>query len=583
MKNTLKIGVSIGLILTCCLFVGLSGCSAQEFSINSGSLVSANATPLKNNRATNSVKDTKQYQLDGQTIYTYLLFNRALNHGDIKGIVFTLRELTKNDLPEFIFMDAGIFALGSASKEFVGFIEKGLDLYPMSTPLNMLYAELLQKIGRNKDAIEHIQDFIEENPQSIDGKVELALLLINAAQFTEAEKILSAIPSSQRTGHIDYYHAKALQSLNRKAEAMRYLEQSIQKIPHFVDALNDLGFMYEQQKNIAKAIETYEKMLGFSTANAEVALRLIMLSLRQDNAEKALEYFEKYPMTPSMSVTVASLFVDAGYNDIAEPILLALLDIKDSPQELYFYVAAIAYARDRDIKKAYNWLKNITKDNKAYARALLLRMQLLMDLQRLDEALLESREGKFSIPEDPEFWMAEIRILATQGKLNEALNNVNAIFTKWPKNIEIAYLRATLLDRTGNKKGAFLAMEDIIKQDPNYFYALNYIGYTLAEENRDLQRAINLLRRAVSLSPESNFILDSLAWALHKARKNKEAWEVINEAIAVSPVHDPAIWEHYADIARTLGKKKEARHGYNKALEFLPENASSIQRKLNQL
>ncbi len=585
MKNALKIGIVAGFVLSTFLFVGLCGCAAQEISFRKQDfLIIADVQSAQHSQ--NSLGNTtqkKQYQLDSKTIFTYLLFNRALLHRDINGVFITFKELLKNELPQFVFMDLGIFALGSTTKEFVTFLEKGIKLYPKSSSLHMLYAELLQKIGATEKAIKHIEKFIADNPQNIDGKIELALLLINDKKYLEAEKIILALDPKDRTGHVDYYYAKALQGMNRKDKAMQYLEQSIQKIPSFIDALNDLGFLYEQQNKLEKAINIYEKMLTGYSVSSEVAVRLIMLSLRLKQPERALKYFENFPMTPSLSVTVASLFVDAGYNDIAEPILLALLGIENAPQELYFYLAAIAYERDKDLKKAYKWLTNIQKDNKAYPRALLLRLQLLMDLQQLDEALLESREGKFSIPDDPEFWLAEIRILASQGKYNEAINNVNIILTKWPNNVEIAYLRASLLDRLGDKKSAFAAMEDIIKKDPNHFYALNYVGYTLAEESRDLKRAIKLLRKAVELSPESNFILDSLAWALYKSRKNKEAWEVINAAIAVSPVHDPAIWEHYAEIALALGKKEEARHGYTKALEFVPENADSIKQKLQQL
>ncbi len=581
MKYSLKIGIISTFIFSAFFFVGLSGCAAQDISISPQKYVAFTDQKLQDSTK-NNIHDP-YYKLNARNIFVYLIFNRALLHRDPKGVLVTFKELMQYPLPEFVFLDMGVFALGNGHKDFLVFLEKGIKLYPKSTSLHMLYAELLQKNGRNSAAIAHIKKFITENPQNNDGKIELALLLINAKNYLEAEKIFLSLDPKERNGYVDYYYSKALQGLNRKAEAMRYLELSVQKTPNFTDALNDLAFLYEQQNQLEKSMAIYEKMLTGYAASSEVAVRLIMLSLKLKQPERALRYFEDFPMTASLSVTVASLFVDAGYNDIAENILLALLDVQEAPQELYFYLAAIAYERDKDLKKAHKWLTNIQKGNKAYPRALLLRMQLLMDLQQLDQALLESREGKFSLPEDPEFWLAEIRILATQGKINEAINNVNIIFSKWPDNIEIAYLRASLFDRNGQKKSAFMAMEDIIKKDPNHFYALNYVGYTLAEENRQIKRAVTLLRKAVELSPKSNFILDSLAWALFKAKEMEEAWDIINAAINVSPVHDPAIWEHYAEIARALGKRKEARYGYRKALEFLPENAQNIQQKLNQL
>lgn len=56
---------------------------------------------------------------------------------------------------------------------------------------------------------------------------------------------------------------------------------------------------------------------------------------------------------------------------------------------------------------------------------------------------------------------------------------------------------------------------------------LNYIGYTLAEENRDLPRALKLLNRAIELSPDTDYMLDSLAWAYYRSGEYAKAWDFI--------------------------------------------------------
>ncbi len=579
MKNTFKHGVVSATLLISSLFLGAGGCSAKDIQLHKKD--SEQKTASSNAIAAQVQK--KKYNPDAHTMYVYLLFNRALQNRDKQGILLTLKELIKFDLPAFIYLDAGLWALENRERDVLDFLKRGLTQHPNNVSLHMLYAEMLQRIGKNKEAITHIEGFISNHPENVDGQIELALLLINDKKFVEAERILRNLDEKYRTGHVNYYYAKALLGLNRRAEAKTYLEKTIKELPNFMEALNDLGFLYEQERDFAKARNIYEKMRTNSSRGYDIILRLIILSLELKEPEKALEYFEDTPMTPELNVTVASMFVDAGYNDIAEPILLGLADVEDAPQELYFYLAAIAYERDKDLKAAYKWLTNIDKNNKAYPRALLLRMQLLLDLEQLDEALRESREGQFAMPNDPDFWLAEIRILATQGKYKEATRNVEIIHKKWPKNTEIAFLRATLLDQSQKKKAAMQAMEDIILLDPNHAQALNYVGYSLAEQNKDIKRALRLLYKAVELAPQANYILDSLAWALYQDRNYQEAWRYINEAIRASQVHDPTIWEHYGDIARALGNKKEARTGYEKALEFSPKNADSIKAKLQKI
>jgi len=49
------------------------------------------------------------------------------------------------------------------------------------------------------------------------------------------------------------------------------------------------------------------------------------------------------------------------------------------------------------------------------------------------------------------------------------------------------------------------------------------------------------------------------------------------------PIEDPTIWEHYGDIAKAQGNKKEAGKGYRKALEMNHPNKQDLERKLDEL
>ena len=126
-------------------------------------------------------------------------------------------------------------------------------------------------------------------------------------------------------------------------------------------------------------------------------------------------------------------------------------------------------------------------------------------------------------------------------------------------------------------------MEDILESQPDNFQALNYVGYTLAEENRDLVRALQLLVRANQLSPNKSYIVDSLAWALFKSGRAQEALVEIRRAVELGGQPDSSIWEHYGDIAQHLNLKDEARKAYQNALELNPGNAESLRRRLSQL
>ena len=112
--------------------------------------------------------------------------------------------------------------------------------------------------------------------------------------------------------------------------------------------------------------------------------------------------------------------------------------------------------------------------------------------------------------------------------------------------------------------------------------ALNYVGYMLAEDNQDLERAYDLISRAMIESPEDPHIADSLAWVLYRLGKYDEAWEAICKSIRLGADH-PVIWEHYGDIALKIGNMAEARKGYTNALKSQHDDPESIRKKIEEL
>jgi Flp pilus assembly protein TadD len=204
-------------------------------------------------------------------------------------------------------------------------------------------------------------------------------------------------------------------------------------------------------------------------------------------------------------------------------------------------------------------------------------------LGKKEEALAFLQQERKKAPENQKLFQFEVRQLASMERLDAALELANTGTRKWPADLDIAFLHASLLDERGDKKSAFAAMEKISQADPRHYQALNYLGYTLADENRELLRALDLLTRAVELAPDLAYILDSFAWAQYRLGKFDAAWENISKVVNMESSEDPTIWEHYGDIALALGKSEEARKGYARALALNPKNADSIRERLSKI
>lgn len=552
--------------LSCLSLLGCGGCASHE------------STSEKKSKGT-TVWDLTP---DAQATFAYLLYDQALRHEDEQILLRALEELKSHQPPASAYIEASIWLMSRKSPLVPAAIETGLSLFPDDTSLSLLYAESLLENGKTDDAITYMRAFSAKHPDNVNARLELALLLVKALQFDEAQTILSAISGNERTALVDYYHARALIGMNRSGEAVPYLQKSIKAAPEFIEAMAELAYIYERGKNYNAARKIYEKMLKLNDESQEVLLRLIALSLRLDQAEKALEFSRKGPKNPAFALTVASMFMEARKFPQAEAQLRAITLSPNAPPEVYFYLAAAVYEGRQDVTQALQFLDKIPPNNSYFDRSVLLRVQLLAGEGKLEEALQAAQSGQLSSPEQSELWQIEVRLLVGLKKNEQALKAADKAMLQWPDNVEIAFLRASLLDELGNKKAALSAMEAIIARYPEHYQALNYVGYTLAENSQNLPRALALLEQAVRLSPSSSYILDSLAWAQFKAGQTEKAWENINKVMALEEAPDPTIWEHYGDIAKAMGKKAEARKGYEKALEFNPANAESLRKRLGK-
>ncbi len=116
---------------------------------------------------------------------------------------------------------------------------------------------------------------------------------------------------------------------------------------------------------------------------------------------------------------------------------------------------------------------------------------------------------------------------------------------------------------------------------PNQPQVMNYLGYSFVEMNENLDEALDLIERAVSLQPDSGYITDSLGWVYYQLGRYEEAVDPMELAVELVPV-DPIINDHLGDVYWAVGRQREAEFQWLRALSFDPEDkdAERIRRKL---
>ena len=145
----------------------------------------------------------------------------------------------------------------------------------------------------------------------------------------------------------------------------------------------------------------------------------------------------------------------------------------------------------------------------------------------------------------------------------------------------VLYARGITHERLEEWDEAESDFRNALTIEPDQANVLNYLGYSLIDRGEKLEEAMTLIEKAVSLQPESGYIVDSLAWGLFKLGKYETAIPHIEKAAELMPV-DPIVTDHLGDLYWAVGRHLEAKFQWRRALSFDPElkDANRIREKL---
>ncbi len=87
-------------------------------------------------------------------------------------------------------------------------------------------------------------------------------------------------------------------------------------------------------------------------------------------------------------------------------------------------------------------------------------------------------------------------------------------------------------------------------------YYLNYLGYCLIEYDRDVDKGIAYVKRALVIEPDSGYFLDSLAWGYYKQGKCREADELMQRVVKIIGADDEEVKAHLKAIRKCKKGKK---------------------------
>jgi tetratricopeptide (TPR) repeat protein len=412
--------------------------------------------------------------------------------------------------------------------------DQGLSIF--TKPLLAAWSQYGQ--GKAEDALKALKPL--EDQKGIENLVEIheALILQLTGKTEEAGKLLTGVverqsPPSSRVVHLLGALLERAGDTDRATAVYRlYMNE------HPVSRLMDPAL---------KRIESGKKPpLAIKDARdgAAEALYDIGSSLRSQNAHET-----------AVALIRMSLYMKPDF-PVARFILADILQSEDRLEEALKEYDAVA------VKSAYGW------------SAQLQSAALLGDLGKQKEAVKRLDKLAKMRPDlpDPHLHMGDV--YRRMEKYPEAAKAYSAaidlVKETQPHHWSLYYARGIALERAKRWKESEKDLLKALDLRPDQPYVLNYLGYTWIDQGQQLDRATDMIKKAVSLAPNDGFIADSLGWAYYRLDKFDKAVVELERAVELRP-QDPVINDHLGDAYWKVGRKLEARFQWKRSLSLNPE------------
>lgn len=483
-------------------------------------------------------------------------------------------------------------------------------VYDADAPqVNLRLAAEYVKLGMVTEALERAEMAVKKDPKFIDGKLLLGglystlkvydkaiaqyeqVLKIEAGN-TEAPMYLGAVYAEMKnydkavkyfeklardddynTPHLAWYYIGRIRAEQGGKNFLKAGETAFKKAleikPDHVESVLALGQLYTKLEQEPRAIELYKSFQRERGPNARLAEILAQNYLEQEKYDEAYEQYEILEQYSddalNAKVKMALVLIEQKkYAPAIEKLTDVLKQVPDS-DKIRFYLAAVYEEIGRG-KEAVEHFEKIPSESQYFGEAIVHATYLLKQDKKVDKALDLVEKSLAKRHDIPQFYAIQASLLDEKSEYKKAIAVLEKGAEKFPDNVQLRFFLGTVNDRLGNKDAVLSAMNKVIEMDPNHVQGLNYLAFTYAEADKNLDEAEKLARRALEIEPKDGYILDTLGWILYKKGKFSDSVKILESAYKFQP-EESIIAEHLGDAYNKAQLVDKAKKMYQKAAE----------------
>lgn len=516
-----------------------------------------------------------QTELTAEFVYKYLIGEIAGQRGDLGLASNLFLELAKSSRdPRLAERAAKAAAYGNKPKTAIQAANLWAELDPGSIEAQQASTQMLLSTGNLADAKPHLQKLLAKEDTRANGFLYLNTLF---ARQADKNAVLSLVQDLAKPypnlpeAHFTVAHAAW--SAGKNDLALSELNTADKLRPGWeIAAILQGQVLYSQSPTTALAF--YRNFLDQHPQASEVRLTTARLLVNQKRFDEAKIEFVKLVETskgnPQVLVVVGLLSLQAADYAEAEKYFQQALDtgFKD-PEQVYLYLGQIAEKQNHD-DQALTWYDKV-QPGERYLDAKLSTAAVMARTQNVDAAvqMLDTLED-LNNEQLVLVVQAQASLLGQAKRYQEAYDLLDNAVNNLPNTPELVYDFAMAAERVQQLDVMERELRKLIQLKPDFAQAYNALGYTLADRNIKLEEAHKLIEKALTLSPNDHFILDSMGWVEYRLGKLDKAADYLRQAYTAQT--DPEIAAHLGEVLWQQGKHDEALQTWDEALRAHPEN-----------
>ncbi|MGH8121063.1 MAG: tetratricopeptide repeat protein, partial [Gammaproteobacteria bacterium] len=554
------------LFMACVMLWGLTACTNVPVHQQEAATVSP-ATPAVADQSAETVKDkTPQrphMELTQDLLYKFLVAEIAGQRGQLDLAVTNYLELAAATRdPEVVARATRVAVYAGNDQAAEEAARLWLELDPAGIDAHQVLAIMDVRKGNIDGALVHFDHIVNHAEEGLDQKL---WVIANLLEKEKDQAIVRQLMERLMQGHENdpealYAYAHVLSRLNDDVMALEMLEKVLALMPDNVNANISYVSLLQQQGKGEAAMAWMEKALQRNEKDFSLRMfyaRLLTDERQYDAARRQFEILiAQNPNNTDVLYALGLLYLQSNRLDEAATYFQRLSDLGQHGGEAGYYLGRIAEEKG-DLQKAADWYRSLNEgvnyfDAQVRLGVILARQDKMDDARRhLQGINVVNQEQKNILVQ------AEAELLTDRKLYDDAMEVYDRALASNNQDSDLLYARAMLAEKMGRLDILERDLKEIIRNDPNHTQALNALGYTLADQTNRHQEAYELIRKALDLSPDDFYILDSMGWVLYRMGRLDEAIVFLNKALAVRP--DPEIAAHLGEVLWVKGDKAAAK------------------------